>query len=163
MKPLQSNSFHILKAICMSGNCTSHICSPKKSKEKLLGAKKWSWSRKEKSPHNPFHTHSAQASSSLLRSNIILPRKNPLLSIIFKLHIKERREQSAKLAHLTSFTHPKNNPETCRRYTLSGRATETGRTTRLLYTKHYTSTDYFPPLHRKHRQDSGPQQKTCRP
>lgn len=50
MKPLQSNSFHILKAICMSGNCTSCICSPKKSKEKFLSAKKCSWSRKEKKP-----------------------------------------------------------------------------------------------------------------
>lgn len=32
----------------MSGNCTSRICSPKKSKERFLSAKKWSWSRKGK-------------------------------------------------------------------------------------------------------------------
>lgn len=48
MKPLQSNNFHILEALCMSSNCTPRICSLKKSKEKFLHAKERPWIRKEK-------------------------------------------------------------------------------------------------------------------
>lgn len=107
MKPLQSNSFHILKAICMSGNCTSRICSPKKSKEKFLSAKKWSWSRKEKNPHNQFHSHSTQASSRLLRSNFILTqgekkKKIHLSRLFLRCILEEGRRRKKKTPNHTT-------------------------------------------------------------
>lgn len=84
MKPLQSNSFHILKAICMSGNCTSRICSPKKSKEKRRGAKKWFLDQEGINP----------------TQSILLPLCPNLQQIIKKqLHIapREKKTHSSKL------------------------------------------------------------------
>lgn len=101
MKPLQSNSFHILKAICMSGNCTSRICSPKKSKEKRRGAKKWFLDQEGKNPTQSIPLPLCPNLQQIIKKQLHTApgeKKNPPFQIIFKLYIRKKKKRGEKNA-----------------------------------------------------------------